>query len=335
MVPDEPSRAELERLELFAAADLAALEPALRSCSVRNLNPGQVLIVAGRPNAQLYLILSGQLSVHLDAADGPAITALPAGATAGEISLIDGEPASAFVVAATPTRVLVVDQELVWILADSSHAVAYNLLRTLASRLRGGNRILAHNLEQLETYRFHATVDALTGLFNRHWLHKMLTRLMERSRGQSEPLSLLLIDIDHFKAFNDHHGHVAGDHALRSVAACLRGALRPTDMIARYGGEELAVLLPGAGREIAREIAERLLLAVRAAEITGIEGQRLPGVTVSIGVAQLEPGSGVAQLEPGSVIAGQDAAGTLAERFIEQADRALYRAKAAGRDQVA
>jgi diguanylate cyclase (GGDEF)-like protein len=96
-------------------------------------------------------------------------------------------------------------------------------------------------------------------------------------------------------------------------------------MIARYGGEELAVLLPGASRDTAREIAERLRQAVRSAEITGLDGQRLPGVTVSIGVAQLEEGPQ----------AGQDAAGTLAERFIEQADRALYRAKAAGRDQVA
>jgi diguanylate cyclase (GGDEF)-like protein len=325
MGSDELSRAELERLELFAAADLTALEPALRSCSVRSLNPGEVLIAAGRPNAQLYLVLSGQLTVHLDSAGGPAITKLSEGATAGEISLVDGEPASAFVVAAVPTRVLVVDQELVWILADSSHAVAYNLLRTLASRLRGGNRILAHNLEQLETYRFHATVDALTGLFNRYWLHKMLVRLMERSRGQSEPLSLLLIDIDHFKAFNDEHGHIAGDHALRAVAASLRDALRPTDMIARYGGEELAVLLPGASSEVAREIAERLRLAVRFAQITGLDGMPLPSVTVSVGVAQLQD-------EPG---ARHEASAVLAERFVEQADRALYRAKAAGRDQVA
>ena len=320
MASDELPRAELERLELFAAADLGALEPALRSCSIRCLSAGDVLIAAGRPNAQLYLVLSGQLTVHLESAGDTAITTLPAGATAGEISLIDGGAASAFVVAAEPTRVLVIDQELVWILADSSHAVAYNLLRTLASRLRSGNRILSRNLEQLETYRFHATVDALTGLFNRHWLHKMLARLMERSRGHSEPLSLLLIDIDHFKAFNDRHGHVAGDHALRAVAGSLRGALRPTDMIARYGGEELAVLLPGAGRETALEIAERLRVAVRSAEIVGLDGLRLPGVTVSIGVAQLEAGS-PGEREP--------------ERFIDHADRALYQAKAAGRDRAA
>ena len=235
----------------------------------------------------------------------------------GEISLIDGLPASAFVVAAVPSRALVIDEQLLWILADSSHAVANNLLRTLAARLRGGNRILAHNLEQLETYRFHATVDALTGLFNRYWLHKMLARLMERSRGVDDPMSLLMIDVDHFKGINDLHGHVAGDCTLRSVAAALRSALRPTDMIARYGGEEFAVLLPGAVRDVAREIAERLRVAVRLAPISGLDGKELPSVTVSIGVAQIAPDM------------------TSPDRFIDQADQALYRAKQAGRDQVA
>src|SRR5204863_441644 len=80
---------------------------------------------------------------------------------------------------------------------------------------------------ELERYKFHASVDALTGLFNRYWIDKMLARQMERSRGAREALSLLLIDVDQFKQFNDRHGHVAGDCALRSVATCMRGALRP------------------------------------------------------------------------------------------------------------
>jgi diguanylate cyclase (GGDEF)-like protein len=325
------SRAELERLELFAAADLAALEPLLHSCAVRALASGEVLIEAGQQNRHLHLVLSGALSVHLESPDARAITLLRAGSTAGEISLIDGEPASAYVIADGPTRVLVIDEELLWLLADSSHAVAYNLLRTLASRLRGGNDIIQRNLEQLETYRFQATVDALTGLFNRYWLHKMLARQMERSRGGSEALSLLLVDVDHFKRFNDEHGHVAGDYALRAVAACLRGALRPTDMIARYGGEEFAVLLPGARAEQAREVAERLRRAVADMEIKAFDGRKLPRVTVSIGVAQMSaPENGAGRASDIASAVTQ----VLADSFIEQADQALYRAKDAGRDRV-
>jgi diguanylate cyclase (GGDEF)-like protein len=317
--PSEPSaaftRAELEQQELFAAADLDALEPVLRGCPIRELAPAEILIARGARNTQLYLVLSGELSVHLEAPPSPPLTRLCAGATVGEISLIDGEPASAFVLAASEVRVLSIDEELLWILADSSHAVAYNLLRTVATRLRAGNRIIERDRELLEKYRFHASVDALTGLFNRYWLHKMLARQMERSRGGNVPLALLLVDVDHFKRFNDEHGHVAGDYALRTVAGCLRGALRPTDLIARYGGEEFAVLLPGAELHHARDVAERLREAVRKTSILGLDGRELPRVSVSIGVAALS--------------------GELnADRFLEAADRALYRAKHAGRDQV-
>jgi diguanylate cyclase (GGDEF)-like protein len=138
---------------------------------------------------------------------------------------------------------------------------------------------------------------------------------------------MLLIDVDHFKRFNDEHGHVSGDYALRTVAACLRGALRPTDMIARFGGEEFAVLLPGARLTNAREIAERLRRAVRETAILGLDGRELPKVTASIGAAEMpdEPVHG--EIEAASQRA--------AELFIERADQALYRAKSAGRDRVA
>ncbi|MDD9933116.1 MAG: GGDEF domain-containing protein [Myxococcales bacterium] len=309
---------ELEQLELFASADVRALEPVVRSCPVHTLSPGEVLIERGTHAGRVFLLLSGSLGVHLEAPDGEAITTLEAGATVGEISMIDREPASAFVVAATAARVVAMDEDLLWIVTDSSHAVASNLLRTLARRLRGGNRIIQRSRGELEHYRFVASVDALTGLFNRHWLDKMLGRQMERSRADETPLSLLVIDVDHFKPFNDRHGHVAGDHALRAVADGLRGALRPTDMIARYGGEEFVVLLPGASIDNARDVAERLRAAVAATAISGLRGEHLPGVTASIGVTEL-----------GALSAEADA-----EAFLDAADKAVYRAKGAGRDRV-
>jgi diguanylate cyclase (GGDEF)-like protein len=313
---DSLSRDELARLSLFAAADLDALEPVLRSCAVRQLASGETLITAGSDNRCLFLVLSGSLAVHLQTPHSPPITALGPGETAGEISLIDREPASAFVIASSPARVLVLDEDLLWMLARSSHAVAYNLLRTLATRLRGGNEIIQQDREQLEQYKFQASVDALTGLFNRYWMDQMLARQMERSRVSGQALSLLLIDVDHFKQFNDRHGHVAGDHALRAVASCLRAALRPTDLLARHGGEEFVVLLPGATLPHAYEIAERLRLAVRNTRIMHIDGSALPPVTISAGAAELPPSGS-------------------AEEFLELADRALYRAKQAGRDRIA
>jgi diguanylate cyclase (GGDEF)-like protein len=308
-------RAELESLALFASADLDTLEPVLLGCPVQQLRTHEILIAVGTEHRNLFLILSGSLGVHLESAGAPAIATLGRGETVGEISLIDRKPASAFVVAAEPTRVLVLDEELLWILAHSSHAVAYNLLHTLASRLRSGNQLLQHERAELERYKFHASVDGLTGLFNRHWLDKMLVRQMERSRGAREALSLLMVDVDQFKQFNDRHGHVAGDCALRAVASCMRGALRPTDMLARFGGEEFAVLLPGAALSNARDIAERLRSGVGHMPIHYVDGSQLPSVTVSIGVAQM--------LEDKTP-----------EALLDRADRAMYRAKSAGRNRV-
>ncbi len=312
------TRDELAQLSLFASADLDALEPVLRGCEVQVLERGETLIAAGETNRSVYLVLSGELTVHLESESAPVLAHLPAGSTAGEVSLIDHEPASAFVVAAKHSRVLVIDEELLFILANSSHAVAYNLLRTLASRVRDSNLTIRHEREVTERYKWQASVDALTGLFNRHWMAKVLARQMERSRVNGEPLTLLMVDVDHFKRFNDAHGHVAGDHALRAVAHCLRTAVRPTDLLARWGGEEFLVLLPGATLRQAREVAERLRRSVREAAILHLDGTLLPKVTVSIGGSELPDAED--RLSP--------------EGFVERADRALYRAKTEGRDRV-
>jgi diguanylate cyclase (GGDEF)-like protein len=143
----------------------------------------------------------------------------------------------------------------------------------------------------------------------------MLLRQMDRARGNGEALSLLLLDVDHFKRFNDQQGHVAGDYALQGVAACLRDAVRPTDLLARFGGEEFAVLLPCAGAGDARQIGDRLREAVSELRLSHPERGTLPGVTISVGIASLQR----EQSRDG---------------FLEHADRALYRAKQGGRDRV-
>jgi diguanylate cyclase (GGDEF)-like protein len=153
-----------------------------------------------------------------------------------------------------------------------------------------------------------ADVDPLSGLSNR----RRLTADLEA--GAEAPLAAIMIDVDHFKHFNDTNGHAAGDEALRRVASLLADNVRPGDVVYRYGGEEFCVLLPGTSLEDAVVVAERVRTAVEAADIPG--GQRQPAgrVTVSVGVARCEPG-------------GHD-------RVIDDADAALYRAKHGGRNRV-
>lgn len=158
------------------------------------------------------------------------------------------------------------------------------------------------------------STDALTGIANRRRFDAALALEWRRAARLRLPLSLLMIDVDHFKAFNDHCGHQRGDDCLRRVARLLvAAAARPGDLVARYGGEEFICLLPGEGEAGARAVAERLLNTVRAAGIAhpGAPSGRL---TVSVGVATADQFSG-----------GPDA-------LVALADRLLYAAKDAGRD---
>jgi diguanylate cyclase (GGDEF)-like protein len=157
--------------------------------------------------------------------------------------------------------------------------------------------------------------DALTGLYNRRWIDEALPRFVRRYSRGTPPLSLLMIDIDHFKRFNDTYGHPAGDSVIIHVAKTIHAHLRPTDLAARYGGEELIVILPDADEEGAVTAAERLRQAVKSAPAVGPNGEALPAVTISIGLARYRP--------------GQDAAA-----LVSAADEGLYESKRAGRDRV-
>lgn len=159
-----------------------------------------------------------------------------------------------------------------------------------------------------------AEFDALTGAFNRRSIDQWLERAFTDAHRQQRPLSLLFIDIDHFKSVNDRLGHAGGDHCLRQVASALRGALDPGDTLGRYGGEEFVVLLPGRSGADAREMGERMRAAVERCEFTH-EGHA-ERLTVSVGVAT--------RLERESNSAAA----------VERADKALYAAKHDGRNCV-
>ena len=167
-------------------------------------------------------------------------------------------------------------------------------------------------VESDRTYRRRSTLDPLTGLFNRNALEQRLAELDGQPCNPAEGLShaLLLCDLDHFKRVNDQLGHAAGDAVLQEVAYTMRAALRAGDSIYRFGGEEILVILPGAGQVEALEIAERLRHTVRERRPVGVE------VTVSIGVAVAEP----------DLVDSDD--------LVARADAALYAAKAGGRDLV-
>ena len=171
------------------------------------------------------------------------------------------------------------------------------------------------NLKLRDALRELALRDSLTGMYNRRYLDDALSRELYRAERSGKPLSVVMIDIDHFKIFNDKHGHDAGDFVLSAVARAIMKNIRPSDIACRYGGEELVVVLSDADLECARERAELLRHAIRETNLT-LLGQTLPAPTASFGVA-VHPMNGAKPAD-----------------LLKAADQALYRAKQEGRDRV-
>jgi diguanylate cyclase (GGDEF)-like protein len=155
----------------------------------------------------------------------------------------------------------------------------------------------------------------LTGLLNRRYLEEMFTREILRAARKQYPIGIIMADIDHFKQFNDTHGHAAGDAVLVQVAHFLQAHVRETDFTCRYGGEEFLMILPEATREITQMRAEQIREEIRGLKVQ-YEGQILESVTLSLGVAMFSEH------------------GTTREALFNAADGALYRAKHEGRNRV-
>jgi diguanylate cyclase (GGDEF)-like protein len=309
------SREELNKIKLFQFVDLESIKGILDACTFRSLTAGEVLITAGQQNRTVYFLLEGHVRVHLTSLQSEPTATLGPGESVGEMSVLDHQTTSAFVVAAEPVRLLAMDEELLWSLVHSSHAAACNLLVGLSTRLRHADAVISESSEMEEDSRHYGTVDALTGLHNRFWMDMVLERQVQRSITGSLPLSLILIDIDNFKIFNDRCGRAYGELVLYSMAHTLSDHLRPTEIIARYGGDEFVVILPDVAIETAMKIGGRLHRGVMDAIPVTPNGSSIPHPTISIGMAELK-------------------AGQMGKELLAEADRALCRAKSGGRNRI-
>lgn len=207
--------------------------------------------------------------------------------------------------------------------AIARNVAVYSLFVLICANLIGGsgcyaleyaNRVAFLERRRLSEVALH---DGLTGLLNRTALEEQARGLWRHAQIARLPVSVLLIDIDHFKAYNDRYGHQAGDLCLQQVASAIRSSVarRPLDMVARYGGEEIVAILPGADRAHAADVAAAILKAVADLQIAHGASTTRPYVTVSVGVTTVDPGGDYSH-----------------EHAVRLADLALYSIKARGRD---
>jgi diguanylate cyclase len=183
--------------------------------------------------------------------------------------------------------------------------------RRLQQSLAKAERLLHHQSDELVSYVTEARTDPLTGLPNRRALDHELQRRLRESREEGSSLSLLLLDVDHFKQFNDEYGHLVGDEVLAGVGEVLREATRESDLVARFGGEEFAIVFSRTARDEVSQVTERIRLAVERS-VHLHEGEPLR-VTVSLGLSHAMPGD-------------------TAKSLLERSDVALYASKALGRN---
>ena len=308
-------RSLLSGLELFHGVSPDDVQVLLQECDRQDIEPGETILAPGTKNEHVYLVLSGRLDVHVGAEDGPVVATMDVGSCAGEMSIIEDRDPSAYVIGAEASHLLVIHQSVLWKMVDASHEFAKNLLVVLSERVRSHNQFIAESIGDIRKFERNATTDALTGLSNRHAMEEVFPREVNRCIADEQPISMIMVDVDGFKYFNDQFGHMAGDRVLSAVAQILQNQFRPRDRLVRYGGDEFAVLLPGVNETEALAIAERVRQAVSGDTDESEDSLIQIPVRVSMGIAQLKPN------------------GTF-QSLLRDADQALYRAKDAGRNVV-
>ena len=275
----------------------------------RTLDAGAVLWREGDPGDHVVLLVEGRLEVKHQTPDGEEITIrhLYPGAVAGEMAALDGQARSATVRAHSASRVLMIPagsfreflrsrpdllEQLFWLQVERVRSLTWRVSRT----------------------HHKAITDPLTGLYNYGFFRERLALELDRAQLTGDSLALAMFDIDHFKHYNDSHGHQEGNRVLQKVAELLRQTGRRGDVLARYGGEEFVALLYGASGGDAWRFAETFRQAVATQGFAGEATQPLGRITVSGGVAAFP-------------LDAQDDIG-----LVKAADVRLYHAKERGRD---
>jgi diguanylate cyclase (GGDEF)-like protein len=275
------------------------------------LAPGEVLWKEGDPGNYVVLLIDGSLEVTHETPEGEVVVLrnMYPGAVVGEMAALDGQSRSATVKARASCRILKIPsskfrdflrqrpdilEQLFWLQLERVRSLTWRVTRT----------------------HHRAITDPLTSLYNFGFFRDRLEIEVDRAHQTGDPVSLAIFDIDHFKRYNDTHGHHEGNKVLERVAEILKSVGRRGDVVARYGGEEFVALLYGAQKEEAWRFAESVRLAIEAHDFPGRQTQPGGRITVSGGVASMP----------------NDAPDDLA--LIKAADANLYRAKEEGRNRV-
>jgi len=302
----------LKNVPLFYGVAFEHLDRHLVNARQLSLASGQVLMSPGESHEKVIVILSGRLRVNSGNVDNEPIAIFGPGESIGELSILDDQKSYAFLIADTDCTLLEIDHSAIWALVNDSHQAAINLLNIVARRKPVDEEDYAAS-ERHMGYIGLNHVDELTGLYNSKWMYQIFGRQIYRCSVNHSLATMMLLSIDHFRNYNEAHGGLGGDQAMRTVAQTILNCLRPNDHAARYHGKNFIIFLPSTSLSEGRKAADRLLAQIREAHIVTPSGDALPGVTASIGLVEITEKSSI-------------------DQALEQTTEAVQRARDAGRN---
>lgn len=312
----------LRSVDIFSLLNEEEMASVLALMKTRRMKTGDYLFREGDEGNELYIVCSGMVGSSIRLPDGRQreIATFGAGNFFGEMSIFDTASRSATCYCKEDCELLCLHASGFYELIEHSPAVSvkimYRMLNITTQRLRDTGQFLSDMVHWGEAARKRAITDELTGVYNRRFLDDALESHFEAARTGGTSLSLVMVDLDHFREINDMHGHEAGDRLLLQVVAVFTKHLRPNDILARYGGDEFTVLMPDTGTDEALAVAEGIRRDVAAIDSIVSDTGAVCRVTTSQGIATV----------PDHAADARD--------LREKADRALYRAKEEGRDRI-
>jgi diguanylate cyclase (GGDEF)-like protein len=321
----------LKNVRIFCDLTEEEIHNLLALLHPRKLSKGETLFEQGDPGGELFVVESGALGIAVTLEDGKKleIAAFGEGDFFGEMSIFEKEPRSATCYAKSPSRLLAVKEGEFFRLIETNPVSAAKVMERMLSvtrrRLEDTGGFLSDMVQWGEEARRRAVTDTLTGLYNRRYLEEALEEYFMKARAGSKPLSLVMLDLDHFREINQKYSEKIGDGVIVAASQIFRRFLRPTDVAARYGGDEFTFILPETDAETARSVMESIRRGIEEADLLdkAAPGSRIKGKSPSL--AKVTTSQGLACFP-------DHAAEVKALR--EAADSALYLAKESGRNRV-
>jgi len=322
-VVKEDSAAEfLHQVDIFSQLTVPEINSIIARLHFIDIDGGETLFREGDEGNELFIVKSGKVAITIKLPSGREreLREFESGDFFGEMSIFENAPRSATCYAKQKSQLFSFHKKDFFELLESSPSIAitimYRMSNITTERLRNTSEFLSDMVLWGEKARKRAITDELTGVYNRHFLEDSLENLFRTAKSRKRPISLVMVDLDHFRAINEYYGHKTGDRIILAVVDVFKKHLRKRDIIARYGGDEFTVIMPQTGLKEAQGIAEKICTAVARMDILKDPDCPLGRVTTSQGIA-----------------AYPDHAKDL-KTLREKADQALYKSKEGGRNRV-